>query len=296
MAALALTTDHRRGILLAAVGVTVLSFDALLVRLAASAPADVVFWRGLFIALALTAVFRLLRGRWTWTAVRAAGRSGALLVLSMGLAQILFVAALKSTSVANVVVMLAAAPLFAAIFSGVFLGEWVRTRTWAAMALCLVGIGLVFGGSIGTGNWLGDSLALAAAVAVGANFTILRRSPGVSRLAVIAGGSILACLAALPFAEPAAIGTPALLWLALMGLLQLPLALVMMTEATRYLPSAEVALFLVIEAVLGTYWVWLVLGEEPPGATVLGGALILATLTAHSWLALRGERPRHARP
>lgn len=290
MAQALFVTDHRQGTLLAATGVIVLSFDALLVRLALADAADVIFWRGLFIALSLTLVLRVLRGRWSWDAIREAGGPIGALVVSMGLTQILFVAAVMNTSVANVVVIVTAAPLFAAVLSGLFLGEWVPLRTWLAMALCIAGIALVFGGSLGGGDWLGDAFALATALVVAANLTLLRRTPGVSRLAVVAGGGCASCLLALPFAAPGTVGPQGLAVLAVMGLLQMPLALVLVTEATRYLPSAEVSLFLVVETILGTFWVWLLLGEEPPGPTLLGGTLVIATLVAHSWLALRRER------
>jgi len=283
-------TDHRQGTLLAAAGVTVVSFDALLVRLADTTPGDVLFWRGLFIALSMTVALRLLRGRWSWWAVREGGWAAWAMVFTMGATQSLFVAAVLMTRVANVVVMLTSAPLFAAVFSGLFLREWVAPRTWAAMVLCILGILLVFGGSIGAGNWVGDLLALIAAMIVGLNFTQLRRAPGVSRLAVVGGGGLVACLSALPFAAPLATSVHTLSVLAIMGLVQMPLALVMMTQATRYLPSAEVSLFLVLEAILGSFWVWLVVGEEPPGATLLGGTIVIATLVGHSWLALRREQ------
>ncbi|MDZ7749212.1 MAG: DMT family transporter [Halofilum sp. (in: g-proteobacteria)] len=283
-------TDHRQGTLLAAVGVTLLSFDALLVRLADAPVANVAVYRGLFIALSLTVALRLLRGRWSWRAIRAGGWPAGAMTVTMGMTQILFVSAILHTSVANVVVILTAAPLFAAVFSGIFLREWVSPRTWLAMALCIAGILLVFGGSVGAGNWFGDMLALILAVIVGLNFTQLRRAPGVSRLAVVGGGGLVSGLAALPFAAPLAISGQGLAVLAIMGLVQMPLSLVMMTEATRYLPSAEVSLFLVVEAILGTFWVWLLLGEEPPGYTLAGGTIVIATLVGHSWIALRRER------
>ena len=283
-------TDHRRGTLLAATGVTVLSFDALLVRLVQASPADVIFWRGLFIALSVAVALRALRGRWPWQDLRRAGWPAWLLTVTLGLTQMLFVVAIMHTRVANVVVILTAAPLFAAAFSGIFLREWVPARTWAAIVLSIAGIALVFGGSIGGGHWFGDALALLAALVVGANFTQLRRTPAISRLAVVSGGGLVNVLAAIPFAAPAAVGATSMGWLAIMGLVQMPLALVMMTEATRYLPSAEVTLFLVVEAILGTFWVWAALGEEPPGTTLIGGTLVLCTLLGHSWLALRRER------
>jgi drug/metabolite transporter (DMT)-like permease len=283
-------TDHRRGTLLAATGVTVVSFDALLVRLAEASSPEIVFLRGLFIAISLTFMLRVLRGRWTWTALREGGRPAWTMMVTMGLTQLLFVIAVMHTLATNVVIILTAAPLFAAVLSGIFLGEWVRMRTWVAMGLCIAGIVLVFGGSVSLGNWVGDAVALLCALIVAGNFTQLRRAPQVSRLAVVSGGGLFACLVALPFAAPLEFSGQTLAVVAVMGLLQMPLALVLMTEATRHLPSAEVSLFLVLEAIFGSFWVWLVLGEEPTGATLIGGGIVIGTLVGHSWVALRRER------
>ncbi len=286
----AYATDHRRGTLLAFVGVVVLSFDALLVRLAHTGAAEVMFWRGAFIALSMTFALRLLRGRWSWDAVRRGGMLTLALIASMGAMQALFVVAIMNTRVANVVVILAAAPLFAAGFSGLFLREWVAPRTWIAIMMTLLGIVIVFGGSVGGGHWLGDSLALLGALVVGANFTLLRYLPGVSRLGLVAAGGLMVCLLSLPFAAPFAVSLHTITVLAVMGLLQMPLALVMMTEATRYLPSAEVTLFFTLEAILGSFWVWALLGEEPHGLTLIGGTVVLVTIAIHSWIGMRRER------
>lgn len=283
-------TDHRKGTWLAATGVTVLSVDALLIRLADAPAPEIVFWRGLLIALSLTLVFRLRRRRWTWTALLEGGWPAAVLVLGFGLMQLAFVGAVSNTRVANAVVILTAAPLFAAAFSGIFLREWVPLRTWLAIGVALTGIIVVFGGSLGPGNWLGDLIALGGAVVIGANYTILRRTPNLSRLAAVAGGGLVCGLLMVPFAEPLDLGARSVAVLALMGLVQMPVALVLMTEATRYLPAAEATLFFIVEAILGTFWVWLILSEQPPPLTLAGGALVIATLVVHSWLALNKGR------
>lgn len=287
-------TQHRTGAALAATGVIVVSFDALLVRLALADPAEVLFWRGLFMALSMTLASRALRRRWPWQAWRGNHLPTTAVALGFAATQGLFVVAIMTTRVANVMVIITAAPLFAAAMSGLFLREWVPMRTWIAIAMCVLGIAMVFGGSLGLGGALGDALALCGALVVAGNLTILRRSAGVDRMAMVAGAGITICLVALPFAEPLAINTRSLAVLALMGLLQMPVALVLVTEATRFLPSAEVLLFVVLEVILGTFWVWLALGEEPPGATLLGGGVVIATLVIHSWLSLRHERPTKA--
>lgn len=280
-------TRHARGLLLVTAAMIVLSFDALLVRLAAVPAADVLFWRGLFIAVSLTVVLRVFQGRWSWRALVAGGPVALGAAVGFGLAQSLFVNAVLTTAVANVVVILTIAPLFAAVFSGLFLNEWIPPRTWAAIVLCLAGVVIVFGGSVAFSAWLGNGMALAAALVVGAVFTALRQAPQVSRLAVLAGAGVLLALLALPRSAPGQVPAGSLGVLAVMGLVQMPLAQSLMTVATRYLPSAEVAVFLSLEAILATALVWLFLGEQPPATALAGGAIVIATLAGHSWLALR---------
>lgn len=282
--------DQRRGTALALIGVVALSFDALLVRLALTDGLVVIFWRGLLMAVSMTVVLRMLRGAWTWQSIARSGRAGWITSVGFSGTLIFFVLAVLNTRVANVVVILAAAPMFAALLSGLLLREWVAPRTWVAMMLCIVGILLVFGGSIGLGGWVGDLFALAAALAAGTNFTLLRRSADVDRIAIVAGGGTIACLLVLPWVNPLDVPPAGFAALAVMGLVQMPVALGFMGEATRYLPSAEVSLFLLVETVLGTFWVWLILGEEPPGATLLGGGLILLTLAVHAGYGLHLQR------
>lgn len=282
--------EHLYGSLLAFAGVMALSFDGLLVRLADTQGMNIIFWRGLLMALALVVLLRWMHGRWAWHALRDSGTDAWMVAAGFAATTHLFVLAVVNTAVANVVVILAASPLFAALFSGWLLREWVPLRTWIAIIVCLAGILGVFAGSLEIGGWLGDALALLAAFVVGVNLTLLRRSPRVDRLAVIAAGGLLGALLALPFAAPLPLPVPTLAVLATMGLLQLPLALVLVALATRHLPAGEVALFLVLEAVFGTLWVWLFLAETPARLTLLGGGLILVTLAVHALFGIRSGR------
>lgn len=282
--------EHLYGSLLAFAGVMALSFDGLLVRLADTRGMNIIFWRGLLMAVALTVLLRWMRGRWAWHALRDGGTDAWIVAAGFAATTHLFVLAVVNTAVANVVVILAAAPLFAALFSGWLLREWVAPRTWIAIMICLAGILGVFAGSVESGGWPGDAMALLAALTVGGNLTLLRRSPHLERLAVIAAGGLLGALLALPFATPVPLPVPTLAVLATMGLVQLPLALVLVALATRHLPAGEVALFLVLEAVFGTLWVWLFLAEAPARLTLLSGAMVLATLAIHALSGVHSKR------
>ncbi|TDX29784.1 EamA domain-containing membrane protein RarD [Modicisalibacter xianhensis] len=283
---------YRRGLAMVFTGIVFLSFDGLLVRLAGTDGWTIVFWRGVFMFCALGLVSCLGNRLATLRSHPVASLASAVL---LGLISGLFVLAIMHASVANVVVILSSAPLFAALFSRLFLHEQVPYRTVIAIAACMVGMLLVFMGSETGGMLSGNLYALAAAAAVGGNLTLLRRYPTIDRIPLIAGGGILAAVVALPMASPLALGGHSYGVLALMGLVQMPLATVLINNATRYLPSAEVALFYLVETVLGTLWVWWLLGEAPTTTSLLGGSVIIMALLVHAWLGLRREGSDPAR-
>lgn len=284
---------HERGLAMAAVGVMVLSFDSLLVRLAATDGWNIIFWRSALMGLSLGLL--CLNGRRLATLRGNLGTSLFSAIL-LGITSSLFVLAVMNTKVANVVVILSAAPLFAAIFTQCFLRETVAMRTWLAIISAMAGILIVFSGSLTSDGLVGDVYAVLAAAAVGGNLTLLRRHPNLDRVPLIAIGGGLSALVAWPMATPLALTTQSYGILALMGLLQMPLATTLINGATRHLPSAEVALFYLVEAVFGTLWVWWWLDEQPPQATLLGGSLILLTLFTNAWLGLRNSTPRMVQP
>lgn len=281
-------SEHLRGVVIVAVGVFVISFDAVLVRLARTDGWNVAFWRGGFMVLSL-GLFLLLRDRWGWLQMFR-GPVPYVAAVLIGTTGLLFVLSVMHTRAANTVVILSAAPLFAALFTRLFLAEAVRLRTWLAILAAIGGVMVVFAGSFGGGSLRGDLYALIAAATLGANLTLLRRHRELGRVPIVWASGIVTALAALPFAEPFGLTGASYGVLAVMGLVQMPTAMVMMSVGTRYLPAPEVSLFLLLEAVLAPVWVWLAVGEEPPAATFLGAAVIVATLALHSWLGLRTVR------
>lgn len=283
---------HGRGMAIAALGVLVLSFDAVLVRLAQTSGFTVVFWRGWLICASL-AVYLAVRGRGLeLPATRRQWLAAGAITLLYGIDTGLFVFSVSLTKVANTVVLLSSSPFFAAIFSRLFLGERIPLRTWLAIAAAMTGVLIVFGTSLDLGTSAGDALALLLAIFVGVTMTVLRSVPDLPRTPLVCGAGAVAGLLAWPMADPLGLPLATYGWLALMGLFQMPVASVLLMTATRYLPAPEVSLFLLIETVLGPLWVWLVMAEEPPRLTVVGGALILSAIAVHSSLQLREGRAR----
>jgi drug/metabolite transporter (DMT)-like permease len=273
-------TQRLRGIGIVTAGILTISFDALLVRLAAVDGWNVAFWRGLLMAMAM-----YLFGKWQSDAgaksapdCKVVWLAGATLAIS----SLSLVLAFTLTKVANAVVILSSAPLFTAILSHIFMSEKCAHRTWFSILVCIGGVLWVMSGSIGNINYIGDLLAVVCALSIGVYLTLFRRHPAMSMTKVITRGGLLMALLTLPIATPLQLPWSSYGWLAISGLVQMPLGLVLMTIGTRYLPAAEVSLFLLLETIMAPIWVWLILGEVPPTTTFAGGGLILLTLILHS--------------
>ena len=284
---MSLADQRRTGVAIAAAGVLVLSFDALFVRLANTGEWNIVFWRGWLVMLSMVAIMLATRSRISLPTTRAAMLGAAGIMVLYGFNSALFVYSISHTSTANTVVILASAPLFAALFSWLFLRERLRPRTLWAILLAIGGVCLIFFGSLDAPRWRGDLAALTIAVTMGGSLTLLRCFPDLPRRPLVAGAGAVAGLIALPLADPFSLTSTSYGWLGLMGLVQIPLATWLIMIAPRYLPSAEVGLFLLIETVLGPVWVWLVVAESATTNTIVGGAIILAAITANTWLGMR---------
>ena len=273
-------TQRVRGIGIVTAGILTISFDALLVRLAAVDGWNVAFWRGLLMAMAMylfgkchsdAGVKNAPDHKVVWFAGATLSMSSLSLVLAFTL-----------TKVANVVVILSSAPLFTAILSHIFMNEKCPFRTWLSILVCIGGVLWVMSGSLGNINYIGDLLAVVCALFIGVYLTLFRRYPAMSMTRVIIRGGLLLAFLTLPIATPFQLPWSSYGWLVIMGLIQMPLGLVLMTIGTRYLPAAEVSLFLILETIMAPIWVWLILGEVPPATTFVGGGAILLTLILHS--------------
>ena len=73
----------------------------------------------------------------------------------------------------------------------------------------------------------------------------------------------------------------------LMCVMCVAIPFVLVTIAPRYITAAEVNLFFLLETILGPIWVWLVIKEQPSFETIVGGILIIITISIHSVLSLK---------
>ncbi len=282
--------DRAKGLLITSLGILLISPDTLLIRLADMDVWTLAVWRGVFQSIGVTLILAAFyRGR-TVEVFRAIGWTGVVLAAIFSVNTIMFLGAIQNTKVANALVMLATAPLFAAILSRLLLKEHVPARIWCAITVAIFGIGLIVWEGLGQGTIFGDSLALLASLLLGAKFTIIRHRRAINMVPAMALSGLFFAAGALAFAEPFAVQTSQMAWVLVMGFAVIAPAIALLTLGPRYLPAAEVGLLTLGETVLGPLWVWLVIHEAPTPLALLGGGIVLTALVGNALVALRGTR------
>lgn len=279
---MATLAPHTRGVLLAAGAMILISPDGLVIRMSGAGDLALLFWRSAGAIAAISLLLVLMRPGGLVGTLRRLNRPTMLFAVLMLASNALFVTSITRTAVANTLVILAAVPLFAGILGWVLLREKVALHTSLAIGAALVGIFVIVGGSLQTGNLVGDLLAVASAFMLASKVVLMRRFPDTDILLGIGIGGVLTAIAVAPFVTPLAIGTQGIVLATATGVFALSVAAVLFFMAARHLPPAETGLFAILETVLGPLWVWLVLDEQPPLATIAGGIIILVTLALHS--------------
>ena len=87
--------------------------------------------------------------------------------------------------------------------------------------------------------------------------------------------AVLSVAVASAFASPFSLDGRTYLACLGMGVLN-PLGRLLHTNAPRYAPAAEVALFTPVETVAASLWAWLAFSEVPAVGTVVGAVIIIA--------------------
>jgi drug/metabolite transporter (DMT)-like permease len=229
--------------------------------------------RAFFAVLGLFAYVAIAERGAVVRAFRAIGRDGLFVAALLATSSGAFIVALNYTTVANVLFMQALAPVLAAVL-GTFVGEPVERRTWVAMTVALVGVGLMVGGPDHP-SALGLSISFFMSVTFAGVIVVTRHRRDVSMAPATCLSQALVFVFAAPFADFGEIGSQDLLLLAALGIGQIGLGLIFLTLGARLIPAAEVALITLLEIVLGPLWVWIFLSESPGASTVVGGAIVL---------------------
>ncbi|MGI3212243.1 DMT family transporter [Roseovarius tibetensis] len=283
--------NHLKGLLITALGVLFVVPDSLFVRLIDGDAVTIAFWRGIIGGGAILTGVLMAQGTRGFREVARTGRPGLVYTVLLGAAAPGFVIAVSWTSVANVVFILASMPVFAAIFSRIFLAEPISQRMIWTMLSVFAGLAVIGWGSGETegAHWSGDLVALAVSACMAAALSAARQLKQVSMIPAIPVAMLGASLLIWPLA------TPVPVWSANWPLILahgafISVSTCLLTLGPRYIASAEVSLLILLESVLAPLLVWAAVGEDPGKWAILGGAVVIGALFVSNIWALRSHK------
>jgi drug/metabolite transporter (DMT)-like permease len=282
---------RRRGVLLVLSATVMWSLAGLFARLVGHLDLwTVMGWRALMGAASISIVGLVEWRRGRMDESFGFGPLSPVLALLAMIAISAYTASVMTTTIADVLIIYATLPFAAAALGWLVNREEVSPRTLVASGVALAGIAVMVASGLGSGRLLGQSLSALMTLCFAGMIVLQRRQPGASIIAVNAIGALGSGLFGLANSSHPPIGLFDMGVLFVFGLTTIGLAFVLFMEGAKFIPSAEAGLISLLDVVLGPIWVFLAFGENPGGATVLGGAIVLGAALWRMAPDLRSER------
>lgn len=193
----------------------------------------------------------------------------------------LFLSANKMTTAANAIVLQYTAPIYVLVFSAVFQHAKVRRGDVVALVLTMAGIGLFFLDQFGAGSFMGNAAALASGVFFALMFFLSGGVTEETRMSGLFLGQIMTAVVGIPlaFVYETPVTTTAVVCIVVLGVFQLGIPYILYSKAVKHCSPLMCSIISVVEPLLNPVWVFLVMGEQPSYWALVGGVVVLVTVT-----------------
>ena len=211
---------------------------------------------------------------------------------------LLFVSANKTTTAANAILLQYIAPVLTAFLAAAVLKERTHAEHLVAIPLVAIGMIVMFHDELGGGRLFGNILAVISAVTFSVFFIFMRMQKDGSPLeSLLLSHWITAgvCLVISLFLPVPHFTFKSLIAVALLGTVQIGFSAILFAYAIKRVSAISANLVAIIEPVFNPVWVFIAIGEAPGIPAILGGGIIVLSVTAASIIsAYRGVTPARA--
>lgn len=192
-----------------------------------------------------------------------------------------FVAANKLTTAANSIVLQFTAPMFIVVFSVLFLKKKFSRSDIFAVVLTMLGIALFFFDQLTPGHLLGNCVAIVAGMAFAGYYMSLEGASESERMSAILMAHGLTFCVSIPFIalEPPELGAAPVICIFILGVVQLGIPYVLLGRASGSCPPLACSLLGAVEPLLNPVWVFIFDGEAPGMWALIGGVVVVVTIT-----------------
>ncbi len=257
-------------------GACTLSFGGLIVKSFEGANLwQILFWRSVFFSIVVLFFLLLNYKKNFFNSIYKIGLPGFFggIVLSCGYAGYVF--AMYNTTVANANFIIQTQTIFLAIFGYIFLKEKISILTITSIVLAFSGIFLMLGGSLNSGQMIGNIAAFIMPISFAVLILTVRKYPNVDMIPLQLIAGIGAIILGYFFSSQIIVSSYDIFLGFIAGFFQVGLGFIFITVGAKTTPSALVGIIMLTEAILGPLWAWLFINETPPLVVLVGGSIVL---------------------
>ena len=280
-------TNNAKGLALTSLGVFIMSLESLFIKFTTISPFLFSFYIGIFMFISMISTFIFKEKALLKKALNTNLAMLIVCAILMGTSNIFFITAVKTTTVANVVIIFSTAALFSALFAYLFYREKITKNIIVASFFMFVGLFIIFNDKLEIGSIEGNIYALLCTAFFATSYVILSRYKDMDRFILTAFSGLALSMIAFFFCDDLSIDFKTLAVVMIMGLLISPISRVFLGNGAKYISASEVSLLMIIETIMAPVWVWIFLNEVPSSYTFIGGSIIVATLIVNSLYTLK---------
>ncbi len=264
------------GYILCLMGAFFLSWGGLLIReWEGSDVWQILFWRSFFFNLTLILFLYLIYKKESFSIVKKSGFPGVLGGITMAIGFTAYVFAMSTTTVANVLFIISTQTIWLALFGYLFLKEKISLRTFLAIILAMVGISVMVGGSLSSGSLFGNIVALFIPINFAILILLIRKYVHLDLVPALFYGGLIIMFFSFFMSETIMISKHNLVVGFLLGSFQHAFGFICIVIGARSTAAVVVGLLMLVETLLGPFWVWVFLSEIPPMSVFIGGGIII---------------------
>lgn len=198
---------------------------------------------------------------------------------------LLFVSANKTTTAANAILLQYMAPVLTVFTGAVLLKERAHIEHFISIPLAAAGMAIMFLDELGRGRMFGNILGVMSAFTFSFYFVFMRMQKDSSPLESILMSHWLTagiCVIISLFLPMPHMTLKSIAAITVLGVVQIGISAILFSIGIKRISAVSANLITIIEPVFNPLWVFLAIGEAPGTHTLIGGGIIILSVTVAS--------------
>ena len=275
--------------MLTSIGIFIMSVESLMIKYTTVSSFVFSFYLGIFIFTSTAGTLLFKKKEYVKNALTSSFGILIICATMMAISNIFFITAIKTTIVANVVIIFSTSALFSSLIAYLLYKEKMTRNIFYASFFMFIGLFIIFSDELSFGSMEGNIYALLCTILFSVSFVLLSKYKEMDRVVLTALSGVALSVITYFLSDDLKIDTTNLLIVMSMGLIISSISRVLIGNGAKYISASEVSLLMLIETIMAPIWVWIFLNEIPSSNTYIGGSIIILTLIVNSLYTLKKE-------